>query len=110
MLNVGPGTKTFLVTGATDLRKSYDTLAAIVSNTLQEDPYSGSLFAFANRGRNRVKLLLWDRSGFWLFCRRTQAEPDETASDDETEADSQVPFLAAKCRYRFCGAPFTIGY
>lgn len=59
MLNVGHGTKIFLVTGATDMRKSYDTLAAIVSNTLEEDPYSGNLFAFANRGRNRVKLLLW---------------------------------------------------
>ncbi len=72
MLNVGPGTRIFLVTGATDLRKSYDTLAAIVSNTLEENPYSGHLFAFANRGRNRVKLLLWDRSGFWLFCRRLE--------------------------------------
>lgn len=72
MLNIGHGTKIFLVTGATDMRKSYDTLAAIVSNILDEDPYSGDLFAFANRGRNRVKLLLWDQSGFWLFAKRLE--------------------------------------
>ncbi len=39
MLNLGHGTRIFLVTGATDMRKSFDTLAAIVSNTLEEDPY-----------------------------------------------------------------------
>ena len=72
MLNIGHGTKIFLVTGATDMRKSYDTLAAIVKNTLEEDPFSGHLFAFANRGRNRVKLLLWDQSGFWLFSKRLE--------------------------------------
>lgn len=72
MLNIGHGTKIFLVTGATDMRKSYDTLAAIVKNTLEEDPFSGHLFAFANRGRNRVKLLLWDQSGFCLFSKRLE--------------------------------------
>ena len=72
MLNVGPGTKTFLVTGATDLRKSYDTLAAIVSNTLQEDPYSGSLFVFVNRRGNYVKILAWDRTGFSLYAKRLE--------------------------------------
>lgn len=82
MLNLGHGTRIFLVTGVTDMRKSFDTLAAIVSNTLEEDPYSGHVFAFANRGRNRVKLLLWDRSGFWLFAKRlekgTFAWPDSS--------------------------------
>ena len=72
MLNIAPGTKIFLVTGTTDMRKSYDTLAAIVKTTLEEDPFSGHLFAFANRGRNRVKLLFWDRSGFWLFSKRLE--------------------------------------
>ncbi len=82
MLNLGHGTRIFLVTGVTDMRKSFDTLAAIVSNTLDEYPYSGHLFAFANRSRNRVKLLLWDRSGFWLFAKRlekgTFAWPDSS--------------------------------
>jgi transposase len=72
MLSIGPTTKIFLVTGATDMRKAYDTLAAIVVNKLDEDPCSGSVFVFCNRGRNRVKILVWDRAGFWLVARRLE--------------------------------------
>jgi transposase len=37
---------------------------------MKEDPMSGHLFAFANRSRNRVKLLYWDGSGLWLLTKR----------------------------------------
>lgn len=72
MLSFGPATKIFLVAGATDMRKSFDALAAIVSGTLREDPLSGHVYMFCNRGRNRLKILLWDRSGFWVFAKRLE--------------------------------------
>jgi transposase len=72
MLSLSPATKIFLVAGATDMRKAYDTLAAIVTNALGADPLSGHLFVFANRARNRLKILVWETGGYWLLSRRLE--------------------------------------
>jgi transposase len=72
MLNFPPSTKIFLVSGPTDMRKSFDTLAAIVSGTLNRDPYCGHLFVFCNRCRNRLKILYFDGSGFWVLAKRLE--------------------------------------
>ena len=69
MLTLSPRTRVFLAPGATDMRKSFDTLTAIVSETLKEDPLSGHLFVFSNRPRTRVKVLLWDGSGLVMAKR-----------------------------------------
>ncbi len=83
MLTIAPTTKIFLVTGVTDMRKSFDSLADIVSGTLEHDPYAGHLYVFCNRARNRLKVLFWDRSGFLLIAKRlakgTFAWPDSGA-------------------------------
>jgi transposase len=62
----------FLATGSTDLRKSFDALAQLSRDVLEEDPLSGHLFVFCNRRRNRLKILLWESSGFWLLCKRLE--------------------------------------
>lgn len=37
-----------------------------MTSALSLDPTSGDVYVFLNRQRDRVKLLLWDRTGFWL--------------------------------------------
>lgn len=54
------------------MRKSFDTLAALVIGVIEEDPQSGHLFLFVNRRRDRVKVLWWDRSGYCLLAKRLE--------------------------------------
>ncbi len=78
------GVRVYLCTSTTDMRKGFDTLAALVRDGLGYDPLSGHLFLFVGRRRDRVKLLYWDRDGFALWYKRLEkgtfrllvAEPD----------------------------------
>lgn len=72
MLSVGPATRIYLAAGATDLRKSFDSLSALVSGVLQGDPLSGHLFVFCNRRRDRLKALCWDQTGLWICAKRLE--------------------------------------
>ena len=63
----------FVAREPTDLRRSFDRLAAMASDVLGQDPLSGHVFCFFNRRRDRVKLLFWERGGYWLFYRRLEA-------------------------------------
>jgi transposase len=65
--------KIFLCRQATDMRKSYDTLAALASSVLDEDPLSGALFVFLNRPRNRIKILYYESGGYCLWMKRLEA-------------------------------------
>lgn len=63
----------WLCTLPTDMRKSFDGLAALTKNTLKEEPTSGDLFVFTNKKRNYLKLLYFDRSGYCLWAKRLEA-------------------------------------
>lgn len=64
------GGRIFLVVGPTDMRKSFNGLAGIVRERLRADPMSRDLFFFCNRGRNRMKVLIYDESGVWVLAKR----------------------------------------
>jgi len=72
MLSLPPTVRVFAARGATDMRKSFDTLAALVCDVIDEDPQSGHLFVFVNRRRDRMKILWWDRSGYCLLAKRLE--------------------------------------
>ncbi|MCP5041882.1 MAG: IS66 family insertion sequence element accessory protein TnpB [bacterium] len=58
------------MSGPTDMRKSFNSLAGIVRERLQADPMSRDLFLFCNRARNRLKVLVHDESGAWVLAKR----------------------------------------
>jgi len=71
-LDQGLGVRVFLCTSLTDMRKGFDTLAALVRNGLGYDPLSGQLFLFVGRRGDRLKILYWDRDGFALWYKRLE--------------------------------------
>ena len=66
--------KVYLGLGATDMRKSIDSLSVLVSEQLNQDVFSGHLFVFCNRRRTILKILYWDRNGFCLWHKRLERE------------------------------------
>ena len=58
MLSTCEAPRVYLATGATDMRKSIDGLAAIVSQSFELDPFDASLFVFCNKGREAQNTLL----------------------------------------------------
>ena len=60
--------------GPTDMRKEINGLAVLVEEELTCDPFSGSLFLFCNRRRSHLKILFWDRNGFWLALKRLEKD------------------------------------
>ncbi len=64
--------RVYLATGNTDLRKSIDGLAVLVREAFELDPFSPYLFVFCNRKRDKIKILQWEHSGFWLHYRRLE--------------------------------------
>jgi transposase len=90
MLSLPTAVRIWLATRPTDLRKSFDSLAELVRQQLQEDPLSGQLFVFRNKRADRVKLLYWDEDGFVIVYKRLEEGtfrfPDAQASGVEIRA------------------------
>jgi transposase len=70
MLQITPHHHLLLAVKPVDFRKGIDSLAALCRQTLQEDPFRGTFFIFANKLRTTVKILVYDGKGFWLCTRR----------------------------------------
>ena len=68
---------------AIDFRMGINGLAIVVQQALGLDPFAAAVCVFSNRRRNRVKILGWDRNGFWLMIKRLEQDrfiwPDELA-------------------------------
>jgi transposase len=72
MLSLPASVRVFVARDRVDFRKGFDGLHGLVRDEFGEDALSGNVFVFFNARRDRVKLLVWDRNGFWLLCKRLE--------------------------------------
>jgi transposase len=93
MIHLPASVRVYLCLAPCDMRRSFDGLHALVENTLQLDAFAGHLFVFANRRRDRVKILYWDRDGFAIWGKRleegTYAMPFGAEAEGRREITAQ---------------------
>jgi transposase len=64
------------------MRKSFDGLSGIVRGEFTADPLDGSLFLFINRRRDRLKILHFDGTGYWLYYKLLEAGTFEVIASE----------------------------
>lgn len=73
MFSLSDSLQYYLCTGATDMRKGFDTLSGVVRSQMGRDPLSGEVFIFLNRQRTTLKLLHWERGGLVIYHKRLES-------------------------------------
>lgn len=113
-LDRGAGVRIFLCTSPADMRKGFDTLAALVREHLGHDPLSGHLFLFVGRGRDRLKIMYWEPDGFAVWYKRLEAGtyrlPSAKSAGTSVELKASelamllegIDLVSIKRRKRFC--------
>lgn len=72
MIHLPASVRVYLCLTPCDMRRSFDGLHALVRDHLQLDAFAGHLYVFANRRKDRVKILYWDRDGFAVWAKRLE--------------------------------------
>jgi transposase len=91
------GERVYVYRHPVDLRKAIDGLSLLVANALGRDPADRCLYVFCNRKRDKIKLLIWHRNGYWLLYKRLDKQrfkwPDWFESDSLTLTQKQLDYL-----------------
>lgn len=85
-----PVGRIFLANQPTDLRKSFDGLAALVESEFLMQPNSGDLFVFLNKRKNQVRMLFWDRDGFCILMKRLEVGTFQRILGGSEEAKLEI--------------------
>jgi transposase len=114
MMHLPASVRVYLCASACDMRKSFDGLHALVAQAMELNAFAGHLFIFANRRRDRIKILYWDRDGFAVWAKRleegTYAMPFGESAEKRREITaaelcallSGIDLSRAKRRKRYC--------
>jgi transposase len=76
----------------TDMRKSFDGLSGVVIQAMLRDPLSGDVYVFLNRRRDRMKLLVWERGGFWILYKRLEKGTFQLPPNPAEEDSIELPY------------------
>ena len=72
MIGLPRGLSVFAHDEPTDMRKSFNTLSALVEHQMKRDLLEGDLFLFVSRDRKRAKVLYFDGTGLCLLAKRLE--------------------------------------
>jgi len=72
VLSVPESARIFVARDPVDFRRQFDGLAGVVRDEFDMDPCSGHVFVFFNKRRDRIKLMVFEHSGFWLHYKRLE--------------------------------------
>jgi transposase len=89
-LDQGMGVRIYLCVQPADMRRGFDTLAAAVKEFLRHDPFSGNLFLFVSRGKDRMKILYWEKDGFCLWYKRLEEGTFKLPSHKEASVSVEL--------------------
>ena len=93
MIHLPASVRVYLCLAPCDMRKSFDSLQALVRDHLELDAFAVHLFVFSSRRKDRVKMLYWDRDGFAVWSKRleegTYAIPFEDGAQSRREITAQ---------------------
>lgn len=84
MLRPADSVQVFLYAEPVDMRKSIDGLSVLVEQEMDLSPSMGALFVFCNRGRDKIKLLCWERNGFIVWYKRLEKQRFRWPTSDDT--------------------------
>jgi transposase len=102
MLTFNDQAAVYLRTGATDMRKSINGLAAIVQNEMKLNPFEPGYYVFCNKTRRLLKLLYWDNTGFALWYKRLERYKFPWPDDE----DEVKKITAEQIRWLLSGIDF----
>lgn len=87
----------FLHRDFVDFRKSINGLTAIVEDELNRDAFTGALFVFCNKAKDKLKILYWDKTGFALWYKRLEKQkfkwPSKISTNEFALSDEQLSWL-----------------
>lgn len=62
----------YLCSRKVDFRKQIDGLVSLIEFEFNHDVIDGSLFVFLNSYKNKLKVIYYDGSGFWMLVKRME--------------------------------------
>ena len=70
--------KIYVRPGSTDLRKGITGLAQIIENEMKLNALSESVFLFCNKSHKLLKVIFWNKTGFWIAQKRLERATCDT--------------------------------
>jgi transposase len=74
----------YLYADPVDMRKSIDGLSVLVEQEMALSPNLHAVFVFCNRGRDKIKMLCWERNGFIVWYKRLEQQRFQWPKIDDT--------------------------
>lgn len=91
------GRRIYLYRYPVDMRRQIDGLSALVATEFERNPADHCLYVFVNKGRDKIKLLIWHLNGYWLLYKRCEKQrfqwPNWFTADTLVLTQEQLDYL-----------------